>query len=536
MQKGLLLVCLSLLCTLQLHAQCNTYLDPYPGIGLYACETAPEMLPLEFDGYCGSTLPSGFGICPPPFCGSCENYQWFRLTGPEAYVLLEIMVLNCQGTGMGAGMQAAVYTTSDCLNFNAVGPCWSPGEQMPIYMDICMVDSSQDYYLMLDGWAGDICDYEIHVLEYTPITDPPIAEGPTSVCLPAQEGYVVTNPMPGVDYNWYIIPPDAGSVFNVTADSVDVIWNQPGNHLLCVETNNLCTGPTCLEVTVDETIVITETFEICFGDTLICGNEVITQPGIYTDVLPGSNGCDSIIICEVELLPIGMEFIPQLAVCDTMGYVIGNDTLYNSNTYTIILPDASANGCDSMVIVNLINLSVFAVIADPGDQINCNGDPVYLDGSASGIWDPFIDPDLATFHWDGPGILGSPDTAVAQIDAPGWYYLTVSAGFNGDTCTVVDSILVQLDTTYLEIVEAQICEGESYAFGGELYSESGIYQDTFMAANGCDSILELQLMVESTLITNLEDSFCEGHLVCIRRYGAGCSRNLSGYAFRTRRL
>lgn len=43
---------------------------------------------------------------------------------------------------------------------------------------------------------------------------------------------------------------------------------------------------------------------------------------------------------------------------------------------------------------------------------------------------------------------------------------------------------------------ATICSGESYSFNGNLYTAPGIYRDTLLANNGCDSVLELNLTQE----------------------------------------
>ena len=55
-----------------------------------------------------------------------------------------------------------------------------------------------------------------------------------------------------------------------------------------------------------------------------------------------------------------------------------------------------------------------------------------------------------------------------------------------------------------------ICQGTSITVGSSTYASSGIYSDVFTAANGCDSTVTTTLFVESTLTSNFSASICQG--------------------------
>ena len=59
-------------------------------------------------------------------------------------------------------------------------------------------------------------------------------------------------------------------------------------------------------------------------------------------------------------------------------------------------------------------------------------------------------------------------------------------------------------------LSAQICAGESYQFDGQALTESGEYQATYTAANGCDSVVTLALEVTDSPASSFNDSFCSG--------------------------
>lgn len=61
-----------------------------------------------------------------------------------------------------------------------------------------------------------------------------------------------------------------------------------------------------------------------------------------------------------------------------------------------------------------------------------------------------------------------------------------------------------------EIVVAAICSGNSYLFNGQQYSTEGIYPATLNAASGCDSIAELHLIVFPPEINSTAQIICAG--------------------------
>ena len=65
------------------------------------------------------------------------------------------------------------------------------------------------------------------------------------------------------------------------------------------------------------------------------------------------------------------------------------------------------------------------------------------------------------------------------------------------------------DTTRLN---ATICEGETYSENGFHLSKSGIYYDTLLNINGCDSLIILNLKVAKKDTLSIFDTICEGNI------------------------
>lgn len=94
-----------------------------------------------------------------------------------------------------------------------------------------------------------------------------------------------------------------------------------------------------------------------------------------------------------------------------------------------------------------------------------------------------------------------------SLNTPGEYLATFTASDGTDS-------VVTLQLSVLPVaagnVAADICQGETYNFNGVLLTQSGMYVDTLLAENGCDSIVTLTLTVLPNPLTNLNAAICAG--------------------------
>ena len=79
---------------------------------------------------------------------------------------------------------------------------------------------------------------------------------------------------------------------------------------------------------------------------------------------------------------------------------------------------------------------------------------------------------------------------------------------NGCDSTVFTTLSV-ISPSYFEQT-VTICQGSSYTAAGNTYTLSGVYEDTLVAANGCDSLITTNLFVESILYATVFESICYG--------------------------
>ncbi|MDV7395417.1 hypothetical protein RZS08_28785, partial [Arthrospira platensis SPKY1] len=133
------------------------------------------------------------------------------------------------------------------------------------------------YYLMIDGWAGDICDYTIEVVQGLS-SDPPVIpgsiSGPTNVCIGASATYSVPAGTGVTDYNW-TLSSAIGAVANNGSDTAAITFTAPGTGELCVTPSNPC-GPGAPVCKTIVSTLIPPTFQnvtFCLGDIWVCGQD-----------------------------------------------------------------------------------------------------------------------------------------------------------------------------------------------------------------------------------------------------------------------
>ena len=77
-------------------------------------------------------------------------------------------------------------------------------------------------------------------------------------------------------------------------------------------------------------------------------------------------------------------------------------------------------------------------------------------------------------------------------------------------CDSVVNINLQFYPPNITYIDAQICIGQTYIFDGQTLTDAGDYQAIYTDGNGCDSTINLTLDVTPALSSNFEASFCEG--------------------------
>ncbi|MCB9287615.1 MAG: gliding motility-associated C-terminal domain-containing protein [Lewinellaceae bacterium] len=200
---------------------------------------------------------------------------------------------------------------------------------------------------------------------------------------------------------------------------------------------------------------------ICPGDsTLLPGGSMVSQPGRYLDTLLATNGCDSIIETEVQVVGIDtVLFSPPLCEGDDFSTII-NGTIYDVNNRVGEEVLQTAEGCDSVVQVSLF----FA----PHSY-----DTVFISGCSGDGFSLMVN-----------GVLYDERNPSGQE--------ILANQYGCDSLVTIDLFFEPQDTTLLEF---ERCQGEDVTIDGQAY-EAGSTTVLHLPDNSsgaCDSVVVIRV-------------------------------------------
>ena len=178
------------------------------------------------------------------------------------------------------------------------------------------------------------------------------------------ETYTIDTAYPDATYEWS------------TGDSTQSITvSEEGLYSVTV-TDECLYGEAEILITSGIDTVITIPATICEGDSFEFEGETYDTEGEYTLTYTAITGCDSLVVIDLEVLPNPINLV-FANICESENYEFFGNTYDSSGIYSFALESAAANGCDSIVE---LNLEVFPNQELSVDTFICEGLAVELNG------------------------------------------------------------------------------------------------------------------------------------------------------------
>ena len=320
-----------------------------------------------------------------------------------------------------------------------------------------------------------------------------------------------------------------------TENNFDVAGEEAG---VFTYTQNLETSLGC-DSTVTLTLTVNPIYNPVF-DVVICEGESYTEnnfnenaTGTYTQNLQTENGCDSIVTLNLTVNPVKTTNL-EATICSGATYSENNFNVtpvvdgselepgqkYKDLTYTQNLQ--TYLGCDSTVT---LTLHVSPQYEEVITAEICKGE-TYTDydfnAKRSG---QYIQYRTTVDGCDSNLVLNLTVNPIYTKDVTEYICKGTSFEFGGETLTEegeythtfqtvkgCDSV-VNLTLMYYPYYETtpltvEICDGQSYDFHGESFTQAGTYERTLQTINGCDSVVALTVVVNPVKTTPLTETIC----------------------------
>ena len=463
-----------------LFAQCNSAPCQLPTPSVNAQDACVLPNPGALDCYFGATTDDAPVSFPPSWCAAIHNNHWFAFTADAATAVFDICTYGC---ATGNGIQAAVLSTADCINFAFVSPCLGD-----IPSGTCQTLTASNltigevYYLCIDGSGGALCDYSINGVN-------PTINGPSApVCLPSSQLSTYTT---NTISTWTINPPTAGNIQGANvATTVSILWAEPGAAEVCAQSLLCPNAPNlCIPINIGEDVESTEMVDVCQGKTVQCAGSTFSAGGTFPVTLNSYLGCDSVVNCVVHVIPT-VTTTQTVLMCQGGSAMCAGEEFFNPGTFPVKLeafqgcdsivkcvvkvvptyfgPTKFVNlcapashqvcdefytqtgiyptfctgylGCDSVVTVDLAVMDPQASIAPPA-VLDCGANAIItLNGTGSNLNN--ATGGVTLYQWTGPGIIGSAITPTIQVNLPGQYCLILRHSRGGVGCADTTCVTV----------------------------------------------------------------------------------------------
>ena len=387
--------------------------------------------------------------------------------------------------------------------------CLSLGLAVVSYgQEICNNGVDDDGDSLVD-WNDDEC---------TCADEVPLTAVTGSIC---KNTLKLTINIPGAtSFQWY---KDSVAIIGKTLDFLELkeVPGVEGWYFCVVTIASGCVTTIPYEVVIPDPIIVDLGVEyICPGECVQFGLFTLCSAGTFSNTAPSSLGCDSVTILTVQTKQNSL-FSFRDTICTGQTYNYYDIAATTAGNYVTTITNSF--GCDSIVTVRL---SVLDALVDTVRASICEGDTLFRYGKFYTL--PGIYQDTTT-NANGcdvnvtiylNSLTPSADTIYESICSGDTLRLHDVVAFeSGDYVTTLtnsvgcDSILT-ISLTVLQptsfFFSDTICTGETYNFFSISATTSGLYHDTTINVNGCDSIISVQLYVFDQVEYAIYDTICQG--------------------------
>ncbi len=267
----------------------------------------------------------------------------------------------------------------------------------------------------------------------------------------------------------------------------------------------------------------TLTVNICKGQNYTYNSISYSTSGYYPHLFVDSRNCDSIVVLHLIVDSFAITNIYD-TICNEGYYVLPqNDTVYSGGVYYDTF--TYTNTCDSIFITHIyqrdtVGAMVYDTLCADDLPIVWNGINVNAGGNSAAVYtgtnvygcDSNVTLHLTVYDT----FLTIINDSVCTNNLPyafGGNNYTASGTytFNLQSIKGCDSV-VQLNLSvlphYRDTFSVTICQGQVYTYNSNNYSNAGLYTNTFMRVNGCDSIRVLDLKVDTVFMQQVYDTIC----------------------------
>ena len=398
----------------------------------------------NLNGYCGSTSSCYTASqVPAGFCGSVENNSWLSFVASATSATFDITVGNCLNS---QGIQMEVYSTTNCVTFTSFSNCWNPGTEVNGTITATPLTIGNTYFLMIDGYAGDVCDYNIQATAGVLTVS---ASASSSTICQGSSTTLTATATGATGYSW---APGG-------ATTASIVVSPASTTTYTVTISGTCgasqTATTTVTVNTPATVSAGADQNICSGTTATMAGTFGGGASSATWSTSGSGSFSSATATNAVYTPSAADIAS------------GTVTI----TYTTNDP---AGPCPAVNDAMILTINPAATVSAAADQTICAGSTVSLGGTMGGGATSVTWTSSGSGTFSNSAILNPVYTPSAADISLGTVTLTITTNNPAGPCNAVtDFMIVTINTPAAANAgppTATICAGSTYSTAGSSFS------------------------------------------------------------------
>ena len=303
-----------------------------------------------------------------------------------------------------------------------------------------------------------------------------------------------------------------------TSPSGKYTWETSGTYSDTIPNSVGCDSIITIQLTINNNSQSTISPTTCESYTSPSGKYTWETSGTYSDTIPNSVGCDSIITIQLTINNNSQSTISPTA-CGSYTSPSGRYTWETSGTYTDTIPNSV--GCDSIITIQLtINNNSQSTISptacesytSPSGKYTWETSGTYSDTIANSVGCDSIIAIELTINNNSQGTI-SP-TACGSYTSPSGRYTWETSGTYSDTiansvgCDSIIAIELTINNNSQVTISPTACGSYTSPSGRYTWETSGTYSDTISNSVGCDSIIAIELTINNNSQGTISPTAC----------------------------
>lgn len=297
------------------------------------------------------------------------------------------------------------------------------------------------------------------------------------------------------------------------------IFDSTGIYSFLLLTNEECDSIVEFDLEVVEYPITEINRTICRGDSVFYFGEAIKEEGQYPGMLVSSLGCDSLLVLNLSLEELLTDTL-RLELCDGDSLFYRDSLILDSGEFNFQFNIPSI--CDSLIVLETGLLPT--VIIDTSFRICAMDSLTFLDETFTeeGFYSSFSMTGDNCIQYDFDLIIDNAATADTLIGLCDGDFVILNDELFLDAGQYVQSLSTESgcdSTLFIEIVDLLssssqldigLCPGDFIELNGIIYNQAGQYSQELVNANGCDSLLEINIERLESSMSSVDLFLCEG--------------------------